>query len=101
MSFDSENIIAQIKNLYFPEKVFLFGSQAKGTATKSSDIDLCVVMNTDNKRKLLADMYFNIDSDLPIDFLLYTPNEWANCVEDSASFAYKIVKEGVLLYGRQ
>ena len=33
----------QIVSYYAPSKIILFGSQAKGTATKKSDIDLCIV----------------------------------------------------------
>jgi len=41
-------------------------------ATKKSDIDLCVIKDTENKRELLTDMYLNIQSSKPFDFLLYT-----------------------------
>ena len=94
-----ENIAKQIVDMYLPQKILLFGSHAKGNAKPNSDIDLCVVADTSNKRKTLADMYYYIDSELPIDILLYTPKEWEDCVHDFASFAHKINKEGVLLYG--
>lgn len=94
-----ESIVEQLCTTYHPTKIILFGSQSKGTATSNSDIDLCVVMNSDNKRRTLADLYFKIDSDKPIDFLLYTPSEWKECIADSGSFAYKIDCEGVVLHG--
>ena len=94
-----ENITEQIINQYAPNKILLFGSQAKGVATHKSDIDLCVVVNTPNKRRLLADMYYTIDTERPVDILLYTPNEWEACINDTTSFAYKIQTEGVALYG--
>lgn len=94
-----DNIVNQLCSDYNPVKIILFGSQSKGTATHKSDIDLCVIMNSNNKRQSLADMYYNIDSDKPIDFLLYTPSEWDACIADSSSFAYKINREGVMLHG--
>ena len=93
-----EQILSQLMR-YSPELILLFGSQAKGTATAKSDFDLCVVAETQNKRRTLADMYYEIESERPIDFLLYTPSEWRSCVGDPGSFAYKIEREGQRLYG--
>ena len=46
----------QVIRLCAPEKILLFGSQAKGTATAKSDIDLCVIASTKDKRSLLTDL---------------------------------------------
>jgi len=94
-----ENITKQIISSYSPNKILLFGSQAKGIASIKSDIDLCVIVDTPNKRRLLADMYYTIETERPIDILLYTPNEWEICVNDTTSFAHKINTEGIALYG--
>lgn len=88
----------QIIHLCRPQKILLFGSQAKGTATSKSDIDLCVIASTEDKRELLTDLYCDTDSNIPIDFLLYTPEEWGQCVEDRQSFAHKLNREGIVLY---
>lgn len=90
----------QIIEICAPQKIILFGSQAKGTATERSDIDICVIAETTNKRELLTDLYCEIDSEKPVDFLLYTPEEWNKNIEDAQSFAYKLNREGVLLYER-
>ena len=78
----------QIVKLCSPQKILLFGSRAKGTATVKSDIDICVVASTKNT-----------ESKTPIDFLLYTPEEWDQCVSDYQSFAHKLDREGIVLYG--
>jgi predicted nucleotidyltransferase len=93
------NIKEQIVSQYSPSKVILFGSQAKGTATNKSDIDICIVKSTDKKRELLTDMYLNIDSDKPFDLLLYTEDEWNDCINDPTSFAYLVNQKGTILYG--
>jgi len=93
------SIKEQIVSYYAPSKIVLFGSQARGTATKKSDIDLCIVKNTDNKRDLLTDMYLNVESDRPFDLLIYTESEWNECVNDTSSFAYLINKRGAVIYG--
>ena len=90
----------QIIEICAPQKIILFGSQAKGTATERSDIDICIIAETTNKRELLTDLYCEIDSEKPVDFLLYTPEEWNKNIVDAQSFAYKLNREGVLLYER-
>lgn len=89
----------QIVSYYAPLKIILFGSQAKGTAGEKSDIDLCIVKNTNNKRNLLTDMYLNIESSKPFDLLLYTESEWNECINDTTSFAHLINKKGIVIYG--
>ena len=98
MHQEISNIANQFINIYNPQKLLLFGSQAKNTAGKNSDIDLCVVIDATDKRSLLTDMYLNIESSIPFDLLLYTPDEWSRCLSDRTSFAYKINKEGVALH---
>jgi predicted nucleotidyltransferase len=94
-----EYIRNQLIDAYRPQRLLLFGSQARNAAVSSSDIDLCVVMEVKDKRAILSEMYIDIKSDMPFDLLLYTPDEWEHCIQDKTSFAYKINKDGVLLYG--
>lgn len=97
---DIENITQQIIHRYNPYKLLLFGSQVNNNATAKSDIDICIVTESSNKRNLLTDMYLNIDANRPLDILLYTPDEWDGVITDSLSFAYKINRDGIVLYAR-
>ena len=98
--YDNEikRITEQLVNRYAPERLLLFGSQAKNNARPNSDIDLCVITKTEDKHKLLTDMYINVKSEKPFDLLLYTPDEWEVFKNDDLSFAYIINTEGVVLY---
>lgn len=89
----------QIVKKYDPKAIMLFGSLAKGIFKDNSDIDLCVIKNTDDKRKLLTDMYVCIDSGIPFDLVLYTIDEWNKFANDKSSFAYTINNTGVKIYG--
>ena len=82
------------------QAIILFGSRAKGTEREESDIDICVIANTENKRRLAATLSAEIESELPIDIIVYTPNDWANCIADKTSFASKILREGRVIYGQ-
>jgi uncharacterized protein len=101
VSKEIEMIKNDIVNKYNPKRIMLFGSQAKGTARTKSDIDLCIVKDTDNKKDLIMDMYINIEAEKPFDLLLYTEKEWEKNLKDKLSFAYLINKQGVEIYGRQ
>lgn len=83
------------------QTVILFGSRAKGSEKEWSDIDLCIIAETASKRRLASELQTEIESELPIDIIVYTPSEWKECVKDETSFARKILTEGRVLYGQQ
>lgn len=89
----------QITRLCNPQKILLFGSQGKGTATAKSNIDLCIIVSTKNKRVLLTDLYCDTRFDTPIDFLLYIPEEWDRCISNYQRFTHKLNGEEIILYG--
>lgn len=101
----TDNIIHEIKsriiNVFHPEKRILFGSCAYGTPTKDSDMDLLVIMPSDEQmhkrvlqiRKLLRDIR------TPKDIIVYTPEEVEKWKNASAAFITSIMKEDRVIYG--
>ncbi|WFF05833.1 nucleotidyltransferase domain-containing protein [Micromonospora sp. WMMD1076] len=49
---DIARVVERVVALYDPDRIILFGSQAKGTATERSDLDLVVVRRSDHPRWL-------------------------------------------------
>lgn len=94
-----DNIKNQIINKFHPKDIYIFGSHAKGMVTRRSDIDICVVIDTNNKRKLLQELLVEIDYDTDIDIIIYTPEEWEKYKNDSSTFANIIFKTGVSIIG--
>lgn len=94
-----ECVREQIIKSYKPNKIILFSSIAKGIHTENSDIDLCIVKDTENKRERLTNMYVDIECEIPFDLVLYTIEEWNKYVEDKSTFAYVINNTGVEIYG--
>jgi predicted nucleotidyltransferase len=94
-----EHIKPQIVEYSQPKEIILFGSVAKGTHKNNSDIDLCIIKDTSDKKKLLSEMYVEIDSSIPFDLVMYTVEEWNNCINDKNCFAYIINSTGVRIYG--
>lgn len=99
IDYTLNKITEEIVNKFKPNKVILFGSIAKGTYNSNSDIDLCIVKDASNKRELITKIYTEIDCEIPFDILIYTNKEWLKNINDHSSFAYKINKTGVVLYG--
>lgn len=92
-----ENIKNQIIEKYCPKDIYLFGSNAKGAIRKNSDIDICVIMDTDNKRQLLQEMLYQLDYNVDLDIVIYTEKEWLEYRNDLSTFASIIYRTGVSL----
>jgi predicted nucleotidyltransferase len=99
---DIEKLCQKIARTYDTEKIILFGSYARGTATKDSDVDLLIVANIDMPpverccavRKVLADFPAGFD------LIVKTPAEyekWRRIVNHIVYFAEKY---GRTIYGR-
>jgi predicted nucleotidyltransferase len=113
--FDTEKItsvviraaVDRIVRALEPEKIFMFGSQARGEATDVSDLDLLVVMESDESklergikiRKLISPRAFGLD------VLVYTPEEFEKAASHEDYWfnplIKDIIKEGKKLYDRQ
>ncbi len=88
---------------YAPERVYLFGSWARGEADDMSDLDVVLIKETResfwDRLQAIADL---LPPDLgAVDVLVYTPDEFARMVESGNAFAEMILEEGILLYERE
>ena len=96
-----ELIVAQIIEKYKPEKIILFGSAARGDLKPGSDADLLIIKKntplygTDRIRELSP----LIDRNIPVDFLIYRPEEFNQRLKMGDPFLKTILKEGKVLYG--
>src|SRR5579872_6343061 len=63
---------------FHPERIILFGSQARGDARWDSDLDLCVIMETAERpvqRSIAVASLFH-GRYWPMDIVVYTPQEY-------------------------
>ena len=103
IDFESEikSITGQIIEKYKPEKIILFGSTAQGKLTSDSDMDLLIIKeNTplygaDRIRELSR----MIERNIPVDFLIYRPEEFEKRLKMGDPFLKAVLKEGKVLYG--
>lgn len=93
-------IVEKLKE-YRPEKIFLFGSWARGEADALSDIDLVVIKRTKASFfDRLKEVVHYLPQNAAVDILVYTPTEFARMQKEGNAFAEMIVEEGKILYER-
>ena len=96
-----ENISGQIIDKYRPEKIILFGSAARDEMDADSDADFLIIKadtphyGADRIRQLSRLIKRNI----PVDFLIYRPDEFKRRLEMGDPFLKLIVEEGRVIYG--
>jgi len=88
---------------YRPERVYLFGSWARGEEDDLSDLDVVVIKRTsspffDRLREVLELLPPSTGG---IDVLVYTPEEFEAMQREGNAFAEMIVEEGKLIYAGQ
>lgn len=91
-----------------PLKIVVFGSRAKGTFTEESDIDLVVVLNSQEiaqnfnekmeKKMLVRDCIREINKKVPIDLIVFTKAEFDILKKGKVSFVNEINKSGKVIY---
>ena len=93
------NVTRQIVQQFHPQKVILFGSYAYGQPTEDSDVDLLVVMDTDESPlHVAAKIAAAIEHPFPLDIVVRTPVEFASAVHRKGVFATEVATKGITLY---
>jgi predicted nucleotidyltransferase len=90
-------------------KVILFGSYAKGTATEDSDIDLVVILNTEefaksiderlDRQRPVSSSVLEINRLYPMDVIVYSKGEYDYLKNKGDFFVQEVEETGVKLYG--
>ncbi|MEW6103705.1 MAG: nucleotidyltransferase domain-containing protein [bacterium] len=97
------DIINKIKTHFHPLKVILFGSYAEGKSKPDSDVDLLVIMKSNERpakraikiRKLCRPRF------LSMDILVRTPREIEERLKINDFFIKKIIENGRVVYERK
>ncbi|MEW5693949.1 MAG: nucleotidyltransferase domain-containing protein [Candidatus Hydrogenedentota bacterium] len=92
-------IVDAIKTKYKPQKIILFGSFSSEEINEHSDIDLCIIKETD-KRFIdrIGDVLDIIDSSFPVEAVVYTVEEFDRMKREKNPFINEIIKKGKILY---
>lgn len=95
-----EKAVQIIVDLYAPERILLFGSQAKGTVHAASDVDLIVIKKTDVPKRFRGAEVMERLGRYPMkfDLLFYTPKELEEARSKPHSFIHSLQKSAVKVY---
>lgn len=96
-------IVSKIVDAVHPDRVYLFGSRAKGTAREDSDIDLLILADMEGsrrKRSLRIRKLFP-NRNFSIDVLVFRPGEFDRQKTLINSISHIVSKEGKVLYERR
>ena len=96
-------IVGKISDKLKISKIILFGSYAYGKPTDNSDIDLCVIVDEDDRRKI--DITREIrreimgDATKSVDIFVYTRAEFENKAKNITGMERIILEKGLVIYG--
>ncbi|MCA9982364.1 MAG: nucleotidyltransferase domain-containing protein, partial [Anaerolineales bacterium] len=99
----AEEILGTLITQYQPEKVFLFGSLVTGDVQEWSDLDFAIIKDTSlsflERSEQVALLCM---APVGVDYLVYTPAEWAEMVANQNPFIVEeVLGKGKLLYERE
>ena len=96
-----EKLKLQIMSKYEPEKIILFGSAAGDDDDEINDIDLFIIKKDtpDLGSERIRQLYRLVDTDLPVDYIVYRPKEVAERLSLGDPFIVDIFNKGKVLYG--
>lgn len=98
-----DEIINKIKDFFDPEKIYLFGSYARGNPSDVSDIDIFVIKATNapfHKRGRQLRALFK-GTGIPLDILVYSPDEIKKLRDIKGNMVNEILNSGVTVYEKK
>lgn len=98
-----DKMVHRIVKKFKPEKIVLFGSYARGTPTRDSDVDLLVIMPiSGSKREKRIEIGVALhDIRIPKDIIVATPDEVERRKNLVGTIIRPALEEGKVLYGRE
>jgi predicted nucleotidyltransferase len=96
----TRQIAARLKRRMAAEQVWLFGSQARGTAGADSDVDILAVVPSSSisrYQRAVAARRELADFNLPMDIVVLTHDEWERETKAPSSLSSTVLREGIAL----
>ena len=97
-----QSAVRKLADSFHPERIILFGSQARGEADEHSDVDLLVITDIHGgRRSMMVAMDRALrGSGFARDIVILTPDEFERDKEIPGTVARPAWKEGEVLYAR-
>ena len=96
-------IINVLVGLYSPDRIYLFGSKARGNFGPDSDYDIMVVVPNEAPSELRRagrahEALWSAGITEPADILIWTKEQFDSTLHLKASLSTEVASEGALLY---
>lgn len=96
---DIEDLSRRIAAEFKPERIVLFGSHARGTATSDSDVDLLVVLPHEGSPvEKSVEIRLKVRPSFPLDLIVRSPQRVQERLSLGDTFVRDILDKGVVLY---
>ena len=93
------DIVRRIVEVAEPERIILFGSVARGDANRHSDVDLLVVKDGSDLRRLAARIYRRLYGvGAAVDIVMVTPRDVERYRDSHALVIKPALREGTVMY---
>jgi predicted nucleotidyltransferase len=94
-------VVRRLVEVYAPERIYLFGSMARGESDEDSDLDIMVVVPDDTPAPLRSagrayQALWGVG--VPVDVLIWTCSAFDERLHLNASLPATILREGRLLH---
>ena len=98
---DIQAVVDRIAEAYDPERVVLFGSHARGTATSDSDVDLLVILPFEGKPFWKSLEIMNrVNPPFGVDLLARRPDDTQRRYDQGDPLIREALDQGRVLYER-
>lgn len=99
---DIQRFVDELAAKFPIERVYLFGSQAHGTATEDSDVDLLVVMDWEGSRlRKSVELRCAAKRDFALDLVLIRPSDLSRSYQQLNPITRDAIDRGEVLFERR
>lgn len=89
----------QLAREFRPERIVLFGSHARGSAAKDSDVDLLIILPFEGKPVAKSvEIRMKLRPTFPVDLIVHTPAKIRERLNLEDPFVREIMEQGKVLY---
>ena len=94
-----DDIIRRVVEIAQPDRIILFGSAARGEMNRYSDVDLLVVKDAPDLRRLTAKVYRRLYGiGAAVDIIMVTPQDVERYKDSHALIIKPALREGTVMY---
>jgi uncharacterized protein len=103
VKLELDNLLNEIRTLANINTIYLFGSYAYGNPNEDSDLDICIITDDKNTRKI--DIIRKVRKaiaevvTMPVDLIVYYNDEFVERANLNCTMEHQIAFDGVKIYG--